>query len=177
MAKKKSDQPAASTGHNSAGVTAAIFNKHLALIESAEAACKITNQKRTTLRKAARAEGIILGLFDAIRKLVELPRAEQIQRWEASLDYLRFMHNPIGTQITMNFDSVDPFNEDDEMALKRIEADAETEGYRAGLAGVKWEDENPHEVPSNAGQAWIKGHRDGQKKNAEALGDEAGAGT
>lgn len=166
--KKKSDQ-SPSAGHNSAGVTAEIFNKHMALIEAAEAACKSANQNRSQLRKAARADGIILGIFDAMRKLVELPRAEQIQRWEFSLACLAFMRNPVGTQIRMDFDAIDPFTESDADASIRIVADAEAEGYRAGLAGVLWEDDNPHEVPSESGQAWIKGHRDGQTNRAQAL--------
>jgi ribosome modulation factor len=108
-----------------------------------------------------------------MRKLVELPRAEQIQRWEFSLACLKFMRNPIGSQINFDFDSVDPFTEDDEAALVRIAGDAEAEGYRAGLAGVVFEDGNPHEVPSDAGQGWIKGYREGQDRQAEALGNDA----
>ncbi len=179
MTKKKTPAPAPTPGigNNSAGVTAEIFNRHLALIEAAEAACKTANQNRAQLRKAARADGIILGIFDAMRKLVELPRLEQIQRWEFSLDCLRFMRNPVGSQITFDFSSVDPFNETDEAAKVRIAADAEAEGYRAGLAGVLWEDNNPHEVSSDAGQGWIKGWREGQTNRAEALGDDVNTGS
>ncbi len=173
MAKKKKTKPAPGAGHNSAGVTTEVFNKHLTLIETAEAERDTINKKMTTLRKAARTDGIILGIFDAERKLVELPRSEQIHRWEFSLACKRFLRNPVGAQMKLNFDSVDPFKEDDAAALARIAADAEADGYRAGLAGVKWEKDNPHTPDTPEGQGWIKGYREGQTNRAEALGDDA----
>ncbi len=178
MPKKKPDLTTTpEAGHNSAGVKPAIFNRHLALIEAAEEACKIANEKRSTLRKSARADGILLTEFDAMRRVAGLPRLEQIAKLEASRDYLIFLRSPLGDQMKMNFDTIDPFNEDDDAARARIEADAEADGYRAGLAGVKWEDDNPHLPALPEGQAWIKGWRAGQTNRAEALGDEAGSST
>ncbi len=171
MPKKKSTEPAPGIGNNSAGVTAEVFNRHLALIETAEAACEIANKKRSTLRKSARAAGIKLTEFDAMRKVAGLTRLEQIEKLTAARDYLIYLRSPLGAQMKMEFDAIDPFNEDDAAAKVRIEADAEAEGYRAGLAGVLWEDNNPHEVPSDAGQGWIKGWREGQTNRTEALGN------
>lgn len=176
MPKKKTTEPAPSTGHNSAGVTAEMFNKWWARIERADAKCKIANDERVADRKQARADGIKLTEFDAMRKVAGLPRIEAIEKLTAARDYLIFMHSPLGAQMTMDFDAVDPLNEDDKAARVRIEADAETDGYRAGLAGVKWEKDNPHEPLTPEGQAWIKGYRDGQTNRAEALGDEANTG-
>lgn len=173
MPKKKAAEP--TTGHNSAGVTVEVFNRHLALIEAAEAACIISNKRRNTLRKSARADGILLGEFDAMRKLAGLTRLEQIDKLTASRAYLIYLRSPLGEQMKMEFDSLDPFNETDDAAARvRIEADAESDGYRAGLAGVIWEDDNPHEVSGNEGQAWIKGWRDGQTNRVEALGEGKG---
>ncbi len=174
MAKKKKTEPAPGAGHNSAGVTPEVFNKHLALIEASEAECKIAAQKRVTLRKSARADGIKLTEFDAMRKVAGLTRLEQIDKLTAARDYLVFLRSPLGAQMKLDFDSLSPFSEtDDATALARIAADAESDGYRAGLAGVVWEDGNPHEVPSDEGQGWLKGYRDGQVNRVEALGDES----
>jgi ribosome modulation factor len=169
--KKTTTEPDPGIGNNSAGVTAEVFNRHLALIETAEAACDIANKKRSTLRKSARAAGIKLTEFDAMRKIAGLPRLEQIEKLTASRDYLVYLRSPLGAQMTWDFDTIDPFNEDDEAARVRIDDDAETDGYRAGLAGVKWEKDNPHELLTPEGQAWINGYRDGQTKKAEALGN------
>ncbi len=176
MTKKKPIEqadPAPTAGHNSAAVTAAVFNKHLALIEQADEACKIANAIRSTTRKSARADGIKLGEFDAMRKLAALPRLEQIDKLTASRDYLIYLRSPLGAQMKMDFAAVDPFNEDDDAARARIEADAESDGYRTGLAGIKWEDDNPHKALTPEGQAWLKGWREGQTNLVEALGDES----
>ncbi len=170
MPKAKAAKPVA--GHNSAGVTPEVFNRHLALIEAADAEIAIANKKRSTLRKAARADGIKLTEFDAMRKVAGLSRLEQIEKLTAARDYLIYLRSPLGAQMKMDFDSVDPFNETDDAARERIAADAEADGYRAGLAGVKWEDDNPHQPLTPEGQAWIKGYREGQTNRAEALGND-----
>jgi ribosome modulation factor len=176
MPRKKTTDPAPGIGNNSAGVTAEVFNRHLALIETAEAACEIANKKRSTLRKSARAAGIRLTEFDAMRKIAGLPRLEQIEKLTSARDYLIYLRSPLGAQMKMEFDAIDPFNEDDAAAKTRIAADAEAEGYRAGLAGVLWEDNNPHSPDLPEGQCWIKGWREGQTNRAEALGDEVDTG-
>ena len=163
------DSPPA--GHNSGGITAEVYNRWWNRIEQADAKCKAANTHRNTERKLARAAGIRLTEFDAMRLLVTLPRAEAIDKLTAARSYLIFMRSPLGEQMSMDFDSVDPFNETDEAAKARIVADAAAAGYRAGLAGVKWEDDNPHEVPSDEGQAWIGGWREGQTEKTKALGD------
>ena len=164
-------------GHNSGGVTPEVYNRWWSRIEQADAKCKLANTHRTTERKLARAAGIRLTEFDAMRLLATLPRAEAITKLEAARSYLIFMRSPLGEQMNMDFDSVDPFNETDEAAKARIVTDATAAGYRAGLAGVVWEDDNPHEVPSDEGQAWIGGWRDGQTEQIKALGDDKDTGS
>ncbi len=164
-------------GHNAGGITSEVYNKWWNRIEQADAKCKLANAHRNTERKQARAAGIRLTEFDAMRLLVELPRAEAIDKLTAARSYLIFMRSPLGEQMSMDFDAVDPFNETDETAKLRIVADAGAAGYRAGLAGVVWEDSNPHEVPSDEGQAWIGGWREGQTEKTKALGDDADSGS
>ncbi len=170
--------PAPSEGHNLIGIDQNDFNGWVAKIAAVEAECKIANQKRTKLRKQMRTEGVKLGVFDAMRKLVELDRTEQAEQLSHSRYYLEWLRSPLGHQITMEFEATgDAFDDDEEGAAARIIEDAKGAGWRAGLAG-KWEDDNPHEVNSEPGQAWLGEYRDGQKKNAKALGgDNADSGS
>ncbi len=162
----------AGEGHNLIGIDQPTFNAWVAKISGAEAECKTANERRNKLRKQMRAGGIKLGVFDAMRRLVELPRTEQAEDLTHSRYYLEWLRSPLGHQITMAFDAPgDAFDEDDKAAEARIVDDARGAGWRAGLAG-KWEDDNPHEVNSEPGQAWLGAYRDGQKKNAEALGGD-----
>ncbi len=174
--KKDTPAPAPTEGHNSTPVPPELFNRHLAMIEGAEEACKKASLRRLQLRKQARADGIILGEFDRMRRLAALPRAEQITNMLAARSYLIFLRSPLGAQMSMEFDAIDPFSETEDDATMRIDADAEADGYRAGLAGVLWEDGNPHSADTPAGWAWLKGYRDGQTLKVEALGDDANTG-
>ena len=149
-----------------------VYNRWWSRIEQADAKCKAANGHRNTERKLARAAGIRLTEFDAMRLLVSLPRAEAIDKLTAARSYLIFMHSPLGEQMSMDFDAIDPFSETDEAAKARIVTDAAAAGYRAGLAGVVFEDDSPHGAASPEGQAWIGGYREGQTEKVKALGDE-----
>ena len=172
MANEKTPaQPA--TGDNQFQMTPEIFNYWLPRITALEEERRVVSAKLNRERKAARAAGIILGQFDAMRALAELPVAEQAVKLQAAADYLRFLKSPAGSQMNMNFNPTDPLSETDEQALERIGLEAEGAGYRAGLAGIVFEDGNPHTADSPSGQRWLKGYREGQAQNAEALGHGA----
>lgn len=158
-----------SIGHNSIGVDQPTFDKYVAKISAAESKVAIAKEELKKARKAARAEGIILGVFDRTRQLADMTRSEQTTEMIHTATYLRWLRAPIGAQFEFNLDA-DPHEEEtDEAATSRLIQDAEAAGWRAGLEGKLWEDDNPHDGNTDVGQAWLKGFRDGQAKNAEAM--------
>lgn len=157
--------------HNRIGIDQETFDKHHALIARAEAEMAVAREKLKKVRKAAKADGIMLKLFDAQRHLAELPRGEQELQLFHSQAYLQWLRAPVGHQFALSLDGGgDAFDEEsDADAEARIVEEAKGAGWRAGLKGEAWEDENPHDVNTPAGQAWLDAYRDGQKKALEAI--------
>ena len=167
-AKKPEPAPAPAEGHNLVGFDQATFDKWCAIHSRDTAAVKLAQAQRNKTRKAMRADGIILGIFDRTEKLAEMSSDEQQAEHVHTEAYLKWRRAPRGHQFSLTLVSNDPFEEDDEAVEARIVEGARGAGWRAGLAG-KWEDENPYTANTAAGQAWLGAYRDGQKKNAEAL--------
>ncbi len=163
-------------GHNLIGVDREAYDKFSALHSRDTAAVKLAQAQRNKTRKAMRAAGIILGVFDRAEKLSEMSREERQAELLHTEAYLRYNRTPMGTQFSLDIGTGDAFDGDDEGAEARIIEDAKGAGYRAGRAGIVFEDGNPYEANSEQGQAWIGAYRDGQKKNVMALGgDDAAA--
>ena len=180
-AKKPTPSPeptaAPAEGHNLIGVDRNDFDGWSARHSAATEELKVAQAKRNKIRKAMRAAGIILGVFDRTAKLVDMSREEQQTEFVHTEAYLKWHRAPIGQQFSLILVSNDAFDDDDEGAAALIVEDAKGAGWRAGRDG-KWEDVNPHPANSEAGQAWLGAYREGQEKKTLALGgDNADSGS
>lgn len=133
----------------------ALVHKHA----SATAKLKAAQSERKALRKQMRAAGVVLGDFDAAVRMTEWPREEVTETFENRVQYLRWLRVPIGFQFDL-FEALDADAQDDDERLAALVAGAETEGWQKAVLGGA-EADNPHEANAPAGQAWIKGFRDG----------------
>ena len=169
----------AAIGHNLAdgiGVDEESFLQHAKTIGALEAEKKVLQAKINKARKAAKADGIQLGIFDAMRKIADLSRPEQQEHISHSKAYLVWLKSPIGLQFSLDLEddpSLDPGEEADERIAAQVVEDARGAGYRAALKG-EWMDTNPHEANSEAGQAWIAGYNEAQEVQVRKMGDAAG---
>lgn len=162
------------TGHNMLGIDPNAFHKHVAVISAAESEVALAKEKLKKARKQAKADGITLKLFDRSRQLAEMTREEQQGEMAHLQQYLIWMRSPIGTQFELKFQpGGEAFDEDEDGANARTVADAGASGFQAGLEAKIWEDDCPFEASSPAGQAWLKGYREGQEKNVAALKENA----
>ena len=169
---KPVDEPGPAEGHNLIGVDREAYDKWSALHSRDTATVKLAQAQRNKTRKAMRAAGIILGVFDRAEKLSEMSREERLAELLHTEAYLRYNRTPMGTQFSLDIESGDAFDGDDKGAEKRIIEDAKGAGYRAGRAGKVFDDGYPHPVNSEPGQAWIGAYRDGQEKNVMAMGSD-----
>lgn len=176
VADSADDAPPAA-GHNSIAITPEQFSAAIRTLAPLEAARDKAKANLKAARKQLRADGFLLVIFDAMRKLADLPRLEQITNWTHSVAYLKYLRSPIGSQLKMDFDDVDPFKADGAGLEAQAVEDAEGDGYRLGLAGEAWEDSNPHPVSSKVGQAWIKGYREGVAAAVKAMGSDDHSGS
>lgn len=157
-------QGTAGAGHNAmGGVDEAIFARHVNAIAAADAVCEEANAKRKKARQAAKADGITPKDLDRALIIAEMSSDEQHQYLATQKQYLEWLRVPIGTQLSLLDQS--PLETDEDIAADLIKKSA-GDGYRAGLTG-KWQDDNPHDPTTPAGQAWIKGWHDGQKATVE----------
>lgn len=161
----------ATEGHNRIGFDRQTFDKHCAIIGHAEAEMAIAREKLKKARKQAKADGILLKRFDAMRHLADLPRSEQELQLLHDQSYLQWLRAPVGYQFTLSIDgSGDAFDDESEASAEaRIVEEAKGAGWRAGLKGDVFEDQGPHGAATPAGQAWIEGYREGQAKALEAI--------
>lgn len=157
------------------GVPEDVFIRHAKIIGDLEHERQQVQQKLKKARKEARADNIKLMNFDAMRRVADLTRDDQAEHMAHNIAYLRYLRVPVGTQLSLALDPAGGPDETDAEVAARVGADAEANGWRAGLAGA-WEDDNPHEANSVAGQRWIKGYREAQKKAAAAMGEKKAAG-
>lgn len=159
--------------HNRLGFDRETFDKHCALIGRAEAEMAVAREKLKKARKAAKADGIMLKRFDAIRHLADLPRAEQELQLLHDQAYLQWLRAPVGHQFALSLDGAgDAYDdESDEDVEARTVEDAKGAGWRAGLKGEVWEKDCPHDANTAAGQAWIEAYREGQQKATKALAE------
>ena len=169
---------AVSEFHNRLGFDRETFDKHCAVIGRCEAELNIAREKLKKARKAAKADGVLLKRFDAMRHLAELPRAEQELQLLHDQAYLQWLRAPVGHQFSMELAAGDAYDEETDEAIEaRTVEDARGAGWRAGLKGEVWEDENPHDANTAAGQAWLEAYREGQEKATKALAEgKAGKG-
>ncbi len=157
------------TGHNSVGCDMPTFHKHVALCGAADADLKVARTKRKRARQAAKADGILLKNFDRALELADLTGEEQRQYLNDQTAYLQWLKVPLGSQMSM-FEGPDFQGDAEAIDAETLEA-AEGKGFQAGLNGAD-ESSMQHEANTGAGQAWIKGYREGedQKKQALAMG-------
>lgn len=164
------DDTSPSEGHNTIGVTKEVFDKHLAIIGNLEAEKAALQLRIKRARKLAKADGIRLKNFDAMRALADLPRAELQDNLGHNAWYLKWLQAPVGVQLSMFDDEIDDgTGGDDEAAFERLVAEAKGAGWRAGMTGSAFETECPHDANTPQGQAWIGAYRDAQAKAVEAL--------
>jgi len=161
-----------SNGHNHIGISQAEWDHYDALHSDVERREKQLKAEKNQLRKDMKTKGFKMKLFDASRTLANLTRDEQIEYLTHQQYYLRYSRSPVGEQMEFGFgEAGDAFDEasDEDVAAQLID-DAAGAGWRAGMAGEVFEKEgNPHEANTPAGQAWIKGYREAQKKQTMAL--------
>lgn len=165
----------AGIGHNILGIDDDTFLRHARTIGSIEGEMAIVRKRLNKARKAARADGIKLKLFDAMRQVADLPRAEQQEHLAHQQAYLRWLRSPIGTQFSLSLDddpTLDVGEDADDRVASQVVEDARGAGYRAALAG-EWQDANPHDENSESGQAWIAGFHEGQSVQAHAMGEDS----
>jgi ribosome modulation factor len=128
----------------------AIYFDHFNKIMRQTAICKAENEVRKTLRKEAKAAGIILSDIDFGMRCatIEDPQVvvdEQARRAEIG----RFFALPIGSQVDFEFDR--------EPAVDR----AARQGEAAGYAG-KDRDAAGYDLNSDQGRAWLAAWDDAQ---------------
>lgn len=163
-------------GHNGmgaevGGLTPDRFQHHAAAILRQRAKCDAERAVLNKLRKAAKADGIILKELDAMMVVADLTAREQREYVERSKWYLEMLSAPVGSQMTLSFDRT-PDNDDGSPAEQEILDTAYGQGLRAGLA-EKDEFENPHQPNNSIGMKWLEGHRDGLAKFNRALAEQA----
>jgi len=113
------------------------------------------NQKRSTFRKTIKANGVMLGEFDEIIKMLDRPREEVKESFAIRERYARMMKLPVGTQTDM-------FEDDGTRKQAKPEMGhhiAFSKGYQAGVLGKE------AKVPEESldfNQDWMKGWKAGQ---------------
>lgn len=166
----------ANEGHNGVGaevegLTPDRFHHHTAAITRQKAKCEAERAVLNKLRKAAKADGIILKELDAMMIVADMTPREQREHIERSKWYLEMLAAPVGSQMTLGFDRK-PDNDDGSPAEQEILDTAYGQGFRAGLA-EKDEFENPHQPNNSIGMKWLEGHRDGLTKLNKELAEQA----
>lgn len=158
MAKKA--DAAAGEGHNSGELTAAesraLMFHHFNLIEAQKLKVKAEQDALKKLRKAAKADGLVMADLDFMARCAdledptiapdELRRRAEIASWFAL---------PVNFQPDMFTDRMP------------LEDRAYEEGVAAGLQGKN--PEAPYDAASTAGQRWLQGWHEGQRQMREDL--------
>lgn len=124
-----------------------------------QAAVDVEKDKLKTLRKKAKAEGIVLGDLDAVVRMSEWGRNEVREHFANRQRYAAWLGLPTGTQ-------GDFFKPVDTSDPKVAASEWEQKGVTAGLLGK--DATAPEECPGEHVQAFLKGHATGQKRLAEA---------
>lgn len=149
-------------GHNShdIGVSRDVFLSFWHRIEAQEQRVAAEQAKLKELRKQARGSGVVMGVFDRFRKLIDMTKDEVSSEFSHLLSYLEWGGANAGLQLEMF-----PAEVDGEGAATRSEKDVWGEGWRAGLLG-KPANENVYE--GDLEQAWTDGWQQGvNQRNAE----------
>ncbi|MEM8791062.1 MAG: hypothetical protein AAGE80_05560 [Pseudomonadota bacterium] len=166
------DGTQAAIGHNTPdGVSKEVFLGHVRSIAREKAAVKEAQAKLNRARQSAKADNILLKDLDLCVALAELSTPEQIEKLNTQRTYMEYLNAPLGTQMTLFSPSSDDDLSDEER-IEQIKKDADAKGYFEGVKGVLFEDGNPHEANSPAGQAWIGGYRRGQEEAAKKIAEK-----
>lgn len=112
-------------------------------------------KKKNLMRREMKNSGIDCQTFDAVRKLISLGDEVIEDQMRQTVQYMRYMNLPIGSQMGF-FDDQPP----DTSAPDVVEK-AHADGLAAGMMASNFDD-NPHELNTPAGQEWQKGYNEGQ---------------
>lgn len=164
-------------GHNLPalpGVTDAIVREFFHDMERLEGQKAEIQERIKKRRKQAKADGIPLEMWKLAMKLMDGTEDEAEEKLTQVCGMLRALRFKIGDQMALPLGEP-PAAEDipDEIREALIVERAERDGWREGLAGQKFEDDNPHDATSAAGQSWIKGYRAGQEAQVNRMSREA----
>jgi len=163
-------------GHNSMGaevegLTPDRFHHHIAALERQKGKVDAERAVLNKLRKAAKADGILLKELDAMMVIADMTPRQQREHIERSKWYLEMLAAPIGSQMTLSFERMAP-NDDGSPAEQEILDTAYGQGFRAGLQEAP-EEANPHAPNTSIGMKWLEGLRDGEVKFSEELRAQA----
>ena len=118
---------------------------------------KAITDKINTLRKQAKADGLMLGELDRVIKMSTWEPDEiraSVARTEA---YSRFLGQPIGTQGSLFDDPRLP-------EVERLREKWRARGFSDGVKGVGWADQPPDECHQDCHVAYGEGHEAGQRQ-------------
>lgn len=151
--QQSASAPPPSAGHN--GVNEEIFFDSLREIESMERAQKTATANVRTARKRAKDRGIVLADLDACRRMSKFTEGELGQQFNNIITYARWLRTPVYSTLNM-FDQT-----------SRSDAENEVDAFNRGkVAGKRGEprDRNPWPLEVPMGQAWSRGHDEGQEE-------------
>lgn len=127
-----------------------------------EAKEKALKKERNMLRRDMKNQGVMLNEFDRMRGLMEMSDSAIEDTFKQLFRLMRFVALPIGTQIGFFDDR--PEAPEPKDARQR----AGEQGFMAGATGANQTD-NPHELNTDAGQAWLEQWHKGQAELAKQI--------
>lgn len=138
----------------------AIVLVHLQKIQTAERKKDEAVNALRSARKAAKADGISLKTFDAVRHLAKLDEHEVTDDFNDMIRYARILQVPVYSQLEL---FAAPTAAEDQVIIK-----AGMNGLRAGRTGADAAT-NPYDPGSPAGQMWLEQWHKGQAELLSAI--------
>ncbi len=124
---------------------------------------KALKKTQNMLRREVKNNGILLHVFDEMRKAFETPNDSELEETNRQrIRIAKFLGMPIGTQMGF-FDSIP-----DEAATPSMVQRAHEQGIVAGNTAVNLDD-CPHDADTDVWQEWTKGWHEGQAALAKQL--------
>jgi hypothetical protein len=159
-ASKPADtNPRATAGGNGGDVSSEVFFAHLRDIEAGEYKKDQAVKDLRVFRKRAKDDGVDLTALDLVRRMNKFTASELAKRFNSVVTYAKYMNTPVYGQMGMFEEQTDkPVTEEEAFNMGSI----------AGKRG-KPTDSNPWTLTTHMGQAWARGHREGNLSLAAGI--------